>query len=482
MVSKTLKVYEEGNMVVFEDTTFGFLQGIPKGSARALPFQSPNVGFKFQDLRNNSVIAQIEDWAQLQDKAGAALGATFADTLYILMQLLDCPCSGSGSGGGGGFDVGGWVFVTRKADLPVAVGGDITLADNTTYVITQNIDLTGDRLVCGANTTIIGGSSENCSLSSTGLIGVALIKSAYSIPIRNLTITADVALDLAALTPGQAIDWFGVNFTNCNEVGTISGYANFIMTDSAFLNSQGLAFDGTMGTIGFLQCLFNISAGGTAITVPSTATITRRMRLNYCAMIAAPGMTALNVDVAASIPTEGYFLDTVNFAGGGSYVVGVQHTDNKAFFTNCRGISNSGSISQYYMQANATVTTIAVTGTFVKAAGTTSSGAYVEKFTNTNNRATYTGALVGYFRVTAVLTLSSANNNVISARIAKNGTTAAQSETSVTTDAAGRVENCTVQDIVLLNTNDYIEVFVTNKTATNNVTVENLSLIIERLN
>jgi len=134
------------------------------------------------------------------------------------------------------------------------------------------------------------------------------------------------------------------------------------------------------------------------------------------------------------------------------------------------------------MQANAVTTVIGAINTFVKASGTTTSGLYVEKFTNTANRATYNGAISGYFRVTAILTFSSSNNNIISGRIAKNGTTSVQSETSVTTDAAGRVENCPVQDIVLLNTNDYIEVFVANKTATNNVVVENLSLIIERLN
>ena len=70
-------------------------------------------------------------------------------------------------------------FVARKADLPAAVTGVITLAANATYYFVNTLDLTGDRLVCGANTTILGSSSENCRLISTGLsAATALISSA----------------------------------------------------------------------------------------------------------------------------------------------------------------------------------------------------------------------------------------------------------------------------------------------------------------
>jgi len=41
----------------------------------------------------------------------------------------------------------------------------------------------------------IGGSSENCRIKSTGLV-TALITSVYSLPIRNVTIEAALALDL----------------------------------------------------------------------------------------------------------------------------------------------------------------------------------------------------------------------------------------------------------------------------------------------
>lgn len=39
-----------------------------------------------------------------------------------------------------------------------------------TYFITSIVDLNGDRLIAGQNTVLIGGSSKNCGLKSTGLV------------------------------------------------------------------------------------------------------------------------------------------------------------------------------------------------------------------------------------------------------------------------------------------------------------------------
>ena len=89
-----------------------------------------------------------------------------------------------------------FVYVSTKSDLPTPSAGVITLLSGYTYFFTTEVDLTGDRLVCGVNTTILGASSENCRIKSTGLVGTALITSNYSLPIRSITIEADVALNL----------------------------------------------------------------------------------------------------------------------------------------------------------------------------------------------------------------------------------------------------------------------------------------------
>jgi len=190
-----------------------------------------------------------------------------------------------------------FVFIFSKLDFPTPVSGVITLVDNYTYFITKTIDLTGDRLVGGVNSVIIGGSSENCILKSTGLSSsTALITSVYSLPIRNITITHGTALNLDGDGTTTALDWFGVNFKDCAIVGTIKDYSNFVMSDGAFLNSGNLTFDGTIGTIGMSNCLFDCTTGATALILPSTLVVSRRFRVIYSSFVVLSGETGISVE------------------------------------------------------------------------------------------------------------------------------------------------------------------------------------------
>lgn len=376
------------------------------------------------------------------------------------------------------------VFVTEKNDFPAASSGVITLEDNVLYWITGTVDLTGDRIVVGQNTVIVGSSSENSRLKSTGLTGTALITSEWSLPMRNIGITADIAVALDANgNANQALDWIAVNFVDCGQVGTIANYSNFVYNFSALLNSGGFTFDGSTGSIVMETSLLQgDGTGKTLVTIPSTATVTRRLRLSNCAIVAFGSDTAFNVSTSATIPVEGYILDAVNFSGGATYITGVQYDDNKAWFRECRGVQNSAEIGQYTMQGNATATTIGATGTPVKVAGTTVGGSLVQKFTHTSNRLTYTGAVTRDFKVTVTLSATAGNGNQVGIYVAKNGTVIDESETYITTNASGRLENGSVQTLVELAQNDYIEIWVENNTSVTNVTVEDLNVITESVN
>jgi hypothetical protein len=272
-----------------------------------------------------------------------------------------------------------FVFVDSKDKLPAAVAGVITLAANYTYFFTTTVDLTGDRLVCGQNTTILGGSSENCRIKSTGLVGTALITSTASLPMRNITIEADVALNLNAASPTtDALDWFGVNFTDCATVGTIANYSNVIFQDSAFLNSGNLTFDGTMGTIGASQCLFNCNINGTVFILAPTLTVTRRFRIVYSSFVVLGITSEKGIDTtpAPTIPDDGFILNYCNFSGGGTYLDGFDYTSVKSLFINNVGITNTSNVGHNYMINNTTDTTIGIpnVNVWVKAAGTTTLG------------------------------------------------------------------------------------------------------------
>jgi hypothetical protein len=402
-------------------------------------------------------------------------------------------------------DVVNFIFVGSKNDLPPAVNGVINLKDNYTYFFTTTVDLEGDRLVGGQNTTILGGSSENCRIKSTGIAtDVALLSSHYSIPIRNITFEAPYAINLDATGYGtQALDWFGVNFTNCAKVGIISSYNNFIMLDGAFLNSQDLTFDGTTGTVGFNQCLFsgNFGLGGTKsiLNFPSTFICTRRIRTTVCSFVVPSGYTGITVQdgVTFSQP-ESFIIQTCNFSETPGTKIGVStHTDvngSDSFFEGNRGIDNTFPSGQFYMKNNSTPTVIGIGSTdiWTKIAGiTTTDGAINSKFIATDNRVTYNVAIDRKFLSQATVTFTQdvpASGPFIDFDVevgiydydssAGIGTILKSSATLVNNTTYGQFYTVHLTDIHDHKQNDYVELHIRNKGTDTGIIVTGMSLLV----
>lgn len=380
--------------------------------------------------------------------------------------------------------VQGLVHVEGLEDLPEPVEGVIPLAANVTYMFLGTVDLGGLRLLAGANTAILGGSSENSRIRSTGLgAGVPLITSEWSLPMRGVTIEAPLALDLdAGANPGQALDWFGVNFLGCDAVGRIANYSNFIATDCALLDSAEMVFDGEFGTVGFSSCLLSGLPGEATLRFPATFTATRRVRAIYSAFVTPTGGTAVYVDPAAVIPAESYILDTVNLSGPGTATGGVQYTDNRTLFTNCKGVTNTNVIAAYSMAGNAVATTFVGVGVPAKVAGVTVPAEINQKFDHTNNRLTHTGAFVRDVITTSVLSVtSSAPNQQIAYYVAKNGVPDLSSAIIVTTNSASRAESVALQWPDSVGPNEHIEIWTANLSATTQATTTHLNTIVRSI-
>lgn len=375
-----------------------------------------------------------------------------------------------------------WVFVSSLADLPGAVGGVITLGDGVTYVFTTAVDLGGARLVAGRDTTILGGSSESSRILSTGLVGAPLITSQWSLPMRNVSVGAAIAVDLdAAGNPGSALDWFGVNFVDCGSVGTIANYNNAILSNCALLNSGGMVFDGVINTVGLTECLLSPPAGATAVTVAATATIARRFRVIYSAFVVPATATGIAVASLGSFPQpESFILDTVSFSGAGTYLDGISQADSPAVIYTCTGVQNSAAIASYYITGNAATTNLAVQGQFYKIEGATLAGPDVSQFALAGNRATYTGARPAYFRVQGVVSLNDGANREIAIRIALNDVTLPASQSVTNTGAAGRSQTVPVQAVVPMLPGQYVELWAANLTAAGNMVATDFNVVVSR--
>jgi hypothetical protein len=374
----------------------------------------------------------------------------------------------------------GLTFVSSLADLPAAAAGVITLASGC-YVFTKAIDLLGARLNCTGTVCIMGTSSETASITSTGLGSNPIISTTFSLPMRHISIIASgtsTAISAVAASADYAIDWQAVNFVNTASIGTISGYSNVVGSDCALLGAGGLTFGGTIGTVAFSNCLFNVSSG-TGLSFPTGLTISRRIRITNSSFVVATGATGINVSTSASVPTDGYILDTVNFSGAGTYTAGVTNSDNKARFTSCKGITNSVTLGYKTMINNATATTISAANTPVKLAGTFTLGSSSQRFSLVSNQLVYNGALTLVCEISVNASLVTTANNEVAIYIYKNNVQIAESVAGATATGSGKAENISSHAIVTLTTGDVIDVWTENQTAGNNITGENAVVIIK---
>lgn len=377
------------------------------------------------------------------------------------------------------------IFVDEPSKLPTPISGVITLLEGHTYYLTTHIDLFGDRI--DASDSVVnfyGTSSETSSLTSTGLgAGIPLITSNTTFKLANITLKdVDTLFDLDKDTT-MALDWEGVNIVNVPNIGTIKDFDNLIFETGTVLNSKGLVLDGTFGTLGISSSLLSGDGdAGNIISIPSTATVTRRIRLDRCAVVATGSTVGINVSTSASIGDERYILDTLSFSGGGTYLSGVDYTSNKALFRFCDGITNTFETGSCYAESQSTATTIAVAGTYVKINITTTAGDVLGRFTHSNNRLTYTGSKTRVFKIDSVLSMTSTTDgNQIALKLYKNGIAVNGTRAIGTVRVSAgvnRANNIKPQGIISLSTNDYIEVWGTNLTNTDSVTATDFNLIV----
>jgi hypothetical protein len=374
-------------------------------------------------------------------------------------------------------DLVGLVFVQSLSDLPTPVSGVITLLQKTCYYFLTDIDLLGSRIVCEQDVVILGTSSENCSISSTGL-ALPLITTVYTLVIRHITFTASFVFDIDGFGNICALDWTGVNFLNCAVVGTIKNFSNFVYDKGAFLNSADLTFDGNADTIAINNSLLSLAGDG--ITIAATCIISRRFRITYSSVVVHSTFTGIKVDVLATIPVESFILDTVNFSGLGTYVTGITVTSNKSLFENCKGIANTSVNGQLYMQGNATATVIPNTTDFVKVAGITIPSPDNSKYLHSNNRLTNDAVIERRFLVMATISFTAGTNNECEFGIYDSTITGIRPDSAKATTASGggRVESVKIMSLISHSQGDYVEVWCRNTTTTTNITVESLNVIV----
>jgi len=378
---------------------------------------------------------------------------------------------------------GYFVVVKTLADLPTPVADVITLLPDTAYYFTTDIDLLGDSLLIQSGTVIAGTSSNTVSISSTGLGAPAMITSTTSVNIRDISFNHTGTIFSFNGTP--ATDNLYIN--NCaffNGFSNVTDYASIIFDSCSFINTSALTIgSGTIGTLSFQNCLLSVATGQTGIIVDAAAIITRRFRSTFSAFIVPSTSFGINFNVSTSIPDESYILDSVNFTGAGTYLVGVDHTSNKSFFFACVGITNTSVSGQAYMINNATATTIAVANVYYKAAGTTTAGADNSRYLHSDNRLTCDATIERKYLVQCTLSFTTSASNVCKFGFydSELGTIRTASQIKNTANSGGNAENVVIHDIVQHADGNYLEVHVMNTTAANNIVITDMNFMVTEI-
>jgi len=375
-------------------------------------------------------------------------------------------------------------YVSSVADFPTPINSVITLAADETYFICGDVDILGNRLVGAFNTCLLGTSSENAFLTSTGLgVGIPLLYTEWTTPVRHITFRdVDTAIEIrGAVNAPVALDWTGVNFADVPNVGLIDGVSNFIFTKGAFLSAANLRFDGTTGTVSLADSIFvGSGVASTLIIAEDTLVITRRIRMIYSSVVSFGGTAGIDISALATIPTEGFILDTVNFSGGGTYLVDVDQNSNTALFSNCTGIINSTVNGQLYMTGNTTATVVSATNTFYKVLGTTTASAENSKYAHADNRLTNRATVERRYLISCQLAFTAGANNVCEFGFydSKLGAIRTPSRTKTTANAAGRAENVGFSCVVQHSDGEYLEIHAANTSSTTDIVVEAMNMVI----
>ena len=267
---------------------------------------------------------------------------------------------------------------------------------------------------------------------------------------------------LTSITPGSYFGFFynGYNYkiTYANFISGL-GVTGTIVQDGAVTGTPVLDVSGTVNNIRNLE---NGTGIACSVSAENGITIAHNFTVNSTGSPLMLNTTALSPTFVSLVAGTGITLTAAN-----STIT----ITNAPAAAQVRG--------QVYMQGNATATVIASTATPVRVAGTWTVDLSTNATCTTAGRITYTGTTTQILTINAALSLdpTSGSNQNLQVYLYKNGAAIAGSRIESKVNTGEHLAVPLVYQISMA-TNDYIEIYVQNSTATNNITVSRAVLSI----
>lgn len=372
------------------------------------------------------------------------------------------------------------VTVSSEADFPTPVSGVITLADDTDYLIINDIT-TSNRFVANGTTTIRGATSLNVTLAYSGT-GTMFTGTNCNLKFQNINIaatgTGSTLLNVTGGGTGQC-QFVECRISECDTLGTITSMflVRFDKVGFGNIKTDGLTCAGANNIL-FMDGCYVVLNGGTYIDLDA-ATFNTVILNKQILLSSAGGTTFLSGSAGSANINSGGFGTMIDCRTAGSATVlnGIAADDYRWEFLAVNSIPDSVYFGMLSMVGNATNTVISVSGTPVLVAGTWTVEETHRMTGTTGGRLTYDAERSQDLNVTTSVTVQpvSGTNISISAYIAVNGSTVASSKRTAAA-SAGSPTNITLPWYVDFTNGDYVEIFVANETNTTDVLVSSAVL------
>jgi hypothetical protein len=368
------------------------------------------------------------------------------------------------------------VVVNVLADLPAPVSSVITLADDTEYLIGDDISLGTNELVMGDGCAVSGIESVAVTLTYTGTADMFTI-------LNDTARISDLTISCAS---GRVINFSDntdtlFRMTDCtvscstfglfNSGGASGSTVRFTNVSPASITSSGCTITGSWNT-----WLWEVSAtnltGGSLFNF-GTATFDAIVLDLILANLGAGTTLITGAASSANINTGGTAIVTRMLTSGAGTILSDVTVDDALwnFFHN-DDIADTRPDGLLSMQSNATATVIAVAGTPVLVAGTWVVERSSQMTGTTAGRLTYDGGKDATLPITGSFTVEPASGGAvnISIEVAIDGSVVPNSKRTANS-SAGNPASITIPWQEIFATATFVEYFVTNETSTVNILV-----------
>lgn len=369
------------------------------------------------------------------------------------------------------------VFVYSLSDLPEPAGSAITLDATKMYIFSSFVDISPNYIVMnGAGLRGVDPQKDGV-MSSVG--GAVLRSVDTGIFIQDFAVIPASSSTMAY----EFSDATGTKFCNIFSgasvveifgpslgVGSITGFKAITIVKNYWKATDGLKVGGTVGKFAAtLNFITGISAGSGLEFRSDLVIDDIDLTGNY---FVYTGQTGIKVNAGATVDRAR--LTNNMFRGVPTPLTGVNSYSPGWSMQQNTNIPNSRAYSFLYFNNNPTATSLPVSGTFYKIAGTTTM-IKEQRFTAGNNKLTYTGKEPIVGKVLIIIGAKApTNGSDFSIAIAKNGViipTPAASMGSATNNQAFQITLNSEVDFV---TNDFIEVFIKSNNDVSSLTVSDM--------